>query len=189
MVRRELFPEPRRAKLTVDDFLALSDRGAFEDHARSELIEGEIWVVNAIHSRHARAHAMFTVELGVALKALGSSLVLYSNPSTELSNVSLPEPDVVVAEDTDDRTVSGPKVRLAVEISDSTLDMDLSRKLRLYARHAIPEYWVVDVAAGVVHQMWAPSGDAYAERREVALGERIDAATIAGLAVGTAALA
>ena len=39
-----------------------------------------------------------------------------------------------------------------------------------------------------VHQLWAPEGDAWAGRREVAFGERIVAATIEGLAVETAGL-
>lgn len=79
--------------------------------------------------------------------------------------------------------LAGPEVRLAVEISDSTLDMDLGRKARLYASHGVPEYWVVDVEARLIHQLWAPEGDAYARRREVAFGERVEAVTVAGLVV------
>jgi len=174
---------PQLAKLTVKDFLLLSESGAFDDYARSELIEGEIWVVNAIHRRHARIHAEITVELGIALKALDSPLELFANPSTELSNISLPEPDIVVAEPADTKMVAGAEVRLAVEISDSTLDMDLGRKAQLYARHGVPEYWVVDVEAELVHQMCAPQGEAYANRRELPFGGGITAATLAGLAI------
>lgn len=188
MTRHEVIATPRRAKLTVSDFLALSERGAFEAYARAELIEGEIWVVNAIHRRHARVHATITGELFAALRTCTSPLDLYSNPSTQLSNLSLPEPDLVVAEPSDETMVTGPTVRLAVEVSDSSLDMDLHRKARLYARHGVPEYWVVDVAAGVIHQMWAPKGGTYSERREVAFGERVAAETVEGLAVETAEL-
>jgi hypothetical protein len=38
-------------------------------------------------------------------------------------------------------------LRLAVEISDTTLGFDLTTKAELYARAGIVEYWVVDVAA------------------------------------------
>lgn len=176
---------PFQPKLTIRDFEALNDAGAFEEYVRTELIEGEIWVVNAIHRRHAQAQASFTGELHTALKAMGSDLVLFSNPSTELSDDSLSEPDVAVAEAGTYKYVTGPTTRLAVEISDSSLDFDMKRKARLYARYAIPEYWVVDVAAGVVHQHWAPIDEAYVERREVPLGEAIDSMTIAGLRVAT----
>lgn len=174
-----------RAKLTVADFATLSDAGAFDRYARSELIEGEIWVVNAIHRRHARAHAVLTVELGIARKACEPMLDIFSNPSTELSDISLPEPDVVLAEPADDKWIAGPTVRLAVEVSDSTLDFDLGRKATLYAKHGVPEYWVVDVEARVIRQFWAVAGEAYGERREVAFGTAITAATIDGLVVDT----
>lgn len=183
MTAQHAIASPQLAKLTVRDFLILSDAGAFDDYARSELIEGEIWVVNAVHRRHARTHATLTGELFAALKAIGSPLQLFANPATELSNTSLPEPDIVIAEPGDGKMLAGPEVRLAVEISDSTLDMDLGRKARLYASHGVPEYWVVDVEARLIHQLWAPEGDAYARRREVAFGERVEAVTVAGLVV------
>jgi hypothetical protein len=48
---------PHAAKLKVRDFLLLHDSGTFENYAKSELIEGEIWVMNSIFSRHAGATA------------------------------------------------------------------------------------------------------------------------------------
>jgi Uma2 family endonuclease len=178
----------QRAKLTVEDFLALSERGAFDGYAKSELIEGEIWVVNAIHRRHAKAHATIVGELFIATKADNRQLTIYANPSTELSNISLPEPDVVVADPDDGKMVNGPSVRIAIEISDSTLDMDLGRKVRLYAKHGVPEYWVVDLQENRVHQHWAPADQAYGQVRQIAFGERLTAATVEGLVIDTAGL-
>lgn len=176
------------AKLTARDFWVLADAGAFEGFIKTELIEGEILVVNAVHSRHAKAHAALTVELGIALRASGLALTIYSTPSTELSEDSIPEPDIALAEATDSKAVAGSSVKLAVEISDTTLTFDLGRKLQLYARHGIPEYWVADVEGRVIHQMWSPGVGGYAERREHAFGERVEAATLAGVAVETTAL-
>lgn len=72
-----------------------------------------------------------------------------------------------------------------VEVADTTLDHDLGVKAQLYARAGIPEYWVADVAGKVIHQLWAPEGGAYAQRREVAFGTRIEAVTVAGLQIVT----
>ena len=170
MTAQEALASPRLAKLRVQDFFLLEESGAFERYARTELIDGEIWVVNAIHSRHARVHAQMTGELWAALKLLGSPLMLYTSPSTQLSEDSLPEPDIALADPDDSRILSGAKTRLAIEISDSTLELDMGRKSRLYAVYAVPEYWVIDVEGRRLHQMWAPAGDAYAERREFAFG-------------------
>jgi Uma2 family endonuclease len=52
-------------------------------------------------------------------------------------------------------------VQLLVEISDSTLNYDLSVKAALYARAGIVEYWVLDVNGRrlIVHR--EPEGDGY----------------------------
>ena len=176
---------PQTAKLTARDFWLLADAGAFEGFVKTELIEGEIQVVNAVHSRHAKAHATLTVELGMALRKLESSFILLSTPSTVLSDDSIPEPDIAIARKADGKAVSGADILLAVEISDTTLDYDLGRKMRLYARHGIPEYCVVDVDGRVIHQHWAPGEGGYAEYRKIAFGEDVTAETLAGVLVET----
>ena len=176
---------PQPARLTARDFWLLADAGAFREYVKAELIEGELRVVNAVHSRHARVHAMLTVEIGIALKAMRSPLILLSTPSMELGDDSVPEPDIALARRADGKAIAGSDVVLAVEISDTTLDDDLGRKMRLYAAHGIAEYWVADVERQVIHQLWSPGAEGYAERREVALGERIEAVTIAALGVET----
>ena len=188
MTAQDVLTTPHRAKLRVADFLLLAEAGAFADYARTELIEGEIWVVNSVHRRHARVHAQLTAEIGAALKAIGSPLTFYTAPSTELSDDSLPEPDIAIGEVSDAKIFPGPAMRIAIEVSDSTLDIDLGRKARLYARHGVPEYWVVDVEARVIHQMWGPQSDRYAERRAITFGQTVTAATLPDLAVETNSL-
>lgn len=68
------------------------------------------------------------------------------------------------------------------------MHIDLGRKARLYARYGVPEYWVADVEARVIHQLRAPAGEAYQERREVSFGEALAAATIPSLTIDTSSL-
>lgn len=185
MTAQDVLTTPHRAKLRVADFLLLAEAGAFADYARTELIEGEIWVVNSVHRRHARAHAQLTAEIGAALKASGSPFTFYTAPSTELSDDSLPEPDIAIGEVSDAKIFPGPAMRVAIEISDSTLDLDLGRKARLYARYGVPEYWVVDVEGQRIHQFWDPAGETYAKHRQIPFGSPVTAATLTGLAVET----
>ena len=188
MTIHEQISQSHLAKLTVKDFLTLAEAGSFDRYARSELIEGEIWVVNSIHRTHARVQAEMTTEISNALRTAGLGLIVYANPSTELADDSLPEPDIVVGVPADGKWVAGTEVVLAVEISVSTLKMDLGRKLRLYARHGIPEYWVVDPDARLLHQFWGRTDDGYREQRDIALGAPIIAATIERLSVKTTRL-
>lgn len=180
----------QRAKLTARDFWTLAEAGAFDGFAKTELIEGEIWVVNSVWAWHAKTTAYFTGELMFALRTLGSDMIVYTSGSVDMSDDSVPEPDVSVGIDHPERTgLPLNKLALAVEVSDSTLANDLGRKARLYARCGVREYWVVDAKGGVVHQMWAPAGETYAERREITFGDMLTSATIDGLMVPTDVLA
>jgi Uma2 family endonuclease len=175
------------ARLSARDFWLLADGGAFVGCVKAELIEGEVLVVNAVHSRHARCQAALTVELGIALRAVASPLVLLSTPSADLGSDSVPEPDIALATAADGRAVALGDLVLAVEVSDSTLDFDLGRKLRLYARTGVPEYWVADVEGPVIHQHWAPVDESYTRTARMPFGEPLVLASHS-LTVDTASL-
>lgn len=181
--------DPVRHLLTVDEFLILDDAGAFDDLGRVQLIDGEIFVMNAVHRPHARAQSDILIAVGLAVRALGGNLQSYAPVSTHLDDHSLPEPDVVVATVEDDKFVSRGSIRLAVEVSSSTLKFDLGRKARLYARTGVPEYWVVDVRGRTIIRMAEPAGEAYLRQDAFAWGDQIASLTIAGLVVDTSYLA
>lgn len=179
---------PERVKLRAQDFMTLSETGAFDRYAKSELIEGEIWVMNAVHSWHAKTMARLGIALGARLREAGSELELYMPVSIAMSDDSIPEPDLAVAEDNDDGLLPLAKVRLAIEVADTSLAIDLGRKAMLYARRCIPEYWVVDRDGARIVQRWKSGPDGYAEQRIVRIGERVNAVTIAGLSIETGGL-
>jgi len=54
-------------------------------------------------------------------------------------------------------------VLLIVEVADSTQRYDRRVKVPLYARHLVPEVWVIDLENRLVHFYRGPSGDAYAD--------------------------
>ncbi len=176
---------PQPVRLKVEDFLLLDESGAFADYSKTELIDGEIYAMNAQHSWHARTKTLLATELNIALRALDSDLEAWAEPSTRISDYSLPEPDVVLTRHRGRGVVPLETVALLVEVADTTLDVDLGRKLRIYAAAGVPEYWVVDLNGGRVIQMWEPVGDGYCRRNEVALGEKAASVTIDGLMVAT----
>ena len=70
-----------------------------------------------------------------------------------LSQETDPVPDlaVVVGGVRDFAVVHPTTATLVVEVSDTTLDPDLTTKAELYATAAIPEYWVIDVDNRQLH--------------------------------------
>ena len=175
-------------RFTVDQFIALHEQGLFDDYAKTELIEGEIVVVNAQWSRHARVKSRLANRLANALSAMGSALEPQIEVSIRLSDGSLPEPDITLTDYRGDGAVPLSNVALVIEVSDSTLETDLGRKADLYAAAGIPEYWVIDLteARALIHMK--PRDHGYEGQLIVLLGEVLHAGTIEGLSVETVGL-
>lgn len=181
--------EPRLHRITVEEFLALDEGGFFEKVGRVELIDGEIFEMAPLHRPHARTLMELTVAIGLAVRSHEPEIEALTPVSARLDPHSLPEADIVLAAAADEAFVTAETVRLVVEVSATSLDHDLGRKLRLYARTGVPEYWVADVAGRRVWRFHVPEGESYGERAEFAFGEPIPSATIPGLTVDTARLA
>ncbi len=176
-------------KLRIEDYFRLHEAGAFDRYGKTELIDGVVYAMNPQYRPHSFVKNELAYRMRRVLEAIGSALYVGTEASVVVSDTDLPQPDIFI---TDEPRGEGPvpraSVRLLAEVADSSLDFDLSHKSALYAANSIAECWIVDVKSQVIHQMWAPEGSAYTERREVRFGERIEAATIAGLAVSTVGL-
>lgn len=180
---------PERARFRVEDFLLLNANGAFAEYAGTELIGGEIFVMNAQFRQHAQARRKLARLLEDCLAALGNGLGVIDETSVLLGSGDMPQPDIVVSSETaGEGPVPGASVELVVEIADTTLAYDLGLKLRMYAAAGIGEYWVVDLKAREVLTLSLPEGDAYGRRSRAAFGSAIESATIAGLIVDTGSL-
>ena len=184
-IRLPISPDAQRAKLTARDFWLLADAGAFEGYTKTELLDGELWVVNTVHRWHSRVTALVTTELSIALRQMRAELLVFTSGSVDLSDDSVPEPDVSVCADLDGKALQLAAVHLAVELTDTTRGNDLKRKPRLYAEAGIPEYWVFNREAQHVVRMWSPTPGGYAQRDEVPFGQPVGSNTIAGLAMPT----
>lgn len=177
-------------RFTADQFLDLCDQGMFDGFAKTELIDGEIVVMNAQHSRHARVKSRLARRIGNALEAIGSSLEPQVEASVQMSEGSLPEPDIVLTSFRGEGVVPVETVALLIEVSDSTLANDLGIKADLYSKAGVPEYWVVDLNGNRVlcHAHPRLDGSGYDGQFDLPFGDTVHAATIEGLSVETAGL-
>jgi Uma2 family endonuclease len=188
----ELLPlntSPLPVKLRVEDYLLLDNSGAFDAYRKTELIEGDVYFMNAQHRPHARIKSRLHLLLAGALSQTEMAIEAVVEGSVAIPPTSAPEPDIVLTVEAEgEGLIPLGSVRLIVEVSDATLSFDLGEKQRLYATAGVPEYWVTDVTAGAIHLMWNPRQGAYTERREVPFGEPVQSATISGLVFETVSL-
>lgn len=175
-------------RFTERDYVLLSEHGAFDNYAKTELIEGVIYAVNAQFSRHIRVQSRLYRALADACDAVGG-MAAWVEGSLAIDGESTPRPDMFVSSSLpEEGVVPLSSVLIVVEVADSSLDQDLGLKAELYARSGLPEYWVADVNGRVIHRMWSPTPQGFAQRDQIAFGNPITSATITGLTVSTDAL-
>lgn len=139
-------PEIRRHRLTVEDYHRMGEAGILSEDTRVELIEGDLVDMAPIGSRHAGTVSALNDVLAMALH--GRAIVAVQSPVT-LSDQSEPQPDVAILKFREDYYRSahpGPAdVLLLIEVADTSAAYDRGIKVDLYARHGIPEAWLVDL--------------------------------------------
>ena len=153
----------RRHRLTVEDYHRMGEAGTFAPGERVELIDGEIIDRPPIGSSHGGTvnrlnHLLVT--------AVGERAIVSVQNSIVLGDHSEPEPDVALLRPREDfyrsATARAEDVLLVIEVAVTTLAYDRDVKLSLYARHGIPEVWLIDVEGGRLTAHRDPSDGRYA---------------------------
>jgi Uma2 family endonuclease len=163
-----------RHKLTVADYHKMADAGILTEDDRVELIEGEIIQMPPIGSQHAGTVNRLSRRLDRAIGDMG--IVAVQNPIT-LGGHSQPQPDIAVLKPrTDYYAQSHPSpddVLLLIEVADSSTEYERNVKLPLYARHGIPEVWVIDLREPGLEIHRDPGPDGYRHILRPEKGERV----------------
>lgn len=175
---------PGKYRLSVDDYRRLDEAGAFGG-SRTELIGGDIIVMNAEYRPHARIKSELGYRLRRALEESDNSLFVMDG-SVALTEHDLLQPDIVLtAEPYGDGPIPAASVTLVIEVSATTLQRDTGVKATAYAEAGIAEYWIVDVEARTIEQRWRPAADRYQDTRTIAFGGPAGAITLPGLTIAT----
>lgn len=174
----------QKALLTTQEFYLLCESGTFRECAKAELLDGEIYTMNAQHRPHVMAKMDLYDAIRDRLNDTGSTLRAVLEATVELDASNAPEPDIILtSEPYGEGAIPGSSVALIVEISDTTLIMDMGKKQAIYAQAAVAEYWVVDLEGGKLHQMWSVKDDVYLEKRALPFGAKVTCETVEQLAV------
>lgn len=132
--------EPRR--LTYDDFVQFPDDGR-----RHELIDGEHIVTPAPITRHQRISGRLHLALGNHVQATRAGEVFYAPYDVILSNHDVVEPDLLFVSNERGSIVrdwarGAPDLVIEI-VSPSSRRTDETKKLRVYDRFGVLEYWIV----------------------------------------------
>jgi Uma2 family endonuclease len=141
-VRSKKLAAPGRRTWSKAEYYRMAELGWFRGE-RVELIEGEIMVL----SPQKWAHSATTDKAWETLKRVfGAGYWVRMQLPLDLGQTTEPEADVSVVTGKREDYSDHPKTAvLAVEVSDTTLKYDRTRKASLYARAGIDDYWIINL--------------------------------------------
>lgn len=154
---------PRRP-LRRSEFDMLVEAGAFESEP-VELLFGEIVPM----SPQGHTHAWLTNELRKALEGLlGQRAEVITQTPVACSDESQPEPDIAVMNPSEWRMDRRPeRLLLVIEVAHTSQRRDRGPKAFIYARTAIPEYWMLDIESGYLLVHTEPHDDGYGSVKRI----------------------
>ena len=135
--------EPKTVRWTRDKYYRMAELGFFTGK-RVELIGGEIIEMAPMKTAHATARSL---AIEVLQEVFSDGFVIRTQLPMSFGKSDEPEPDVAVVEGSvRDFSESHPKnAALIIEVSDTTLSYDRTRKASLYAQNNIQDYWILNL--------------------------------------------
>jgi Uma2 family endonuclease len=146
--------KPNRIKeqpLTYDDYAALPDDGN-----RYELVDGVLEMMSpSASSRHQMVSGQIYHKMVQTCEE--AYIILVAPLDVILSPTEVRQPDLIMIHRSrlniiKMRGVEGAPDLVVEILSPSSLKRDKVGKLKSYARHQIPEYWIVDPSNGMLEQ-------------------------------------
>ncbi len=164
----------RKHLTDITEWQKLGEANIFPPSSRLELIEGEILEMAPIGCNHS-GHVIRLTHFLSAL-VFDKAMLSVQNP-LQLGDLSEPEPDFMLLKPNDDfycsRHPNADDVLLLIEVADSSLSFDQNQKLRLYASHNIPEYWLMNLNDSCLEVYRQPHGDCYGEKTTLRVGDTV----------------
>ena len=176
-------------RFDVGEYHRMAETGILTPEDRVELIEGEIVDLAPIGSAHGGTTIRLT---SLVARAVAEGRVLASiQAPLRLDPHNEPQPDLMLlrprADFYRDSHPTPTDVLLLVEVADSSLAFDRGPKLALYARHGVPEVWLIDLPGRTVEICREPGPEGYGARQRLMSGS-VTPVLVSGLAVDLADL-
>nr|VFJ91170.1 MAG: Endonuclease, Uma2 family (restriction endonuclease fold) [Candidatus Kentron sp. H]VFJ92184.1 MAG: Endonuclease, Uma2 family (restriction endonuclease fold) [Candidatus Kentron sp. H]VFJ98854.1 MAG: Endonuclease, Uma2 family (restriction endonuclease fold) [Candidatus Kentron sp. H] len=141
--------------ISVTQYHRMGERDILDPRERTELLDAKIITMPPIGSQHAdwvdRLNRFFS-------RAVPETITVRVRNNEPEPDIALLRPRREPYRDAHPRPAD---VLLIVEVADSTLIYDRDIKTPLYARHGIPEVWVLDVPANRLAIYREPSEGEY----------------------------
>jgi Uma2 family endonuclease len=177
---------PRRA-FTVDDVARMIEAGIIGEDERFELVEGEIVMMASKGIAHERVKSAMNIAV---VRALPDDLTMGVEVTLRLTDKTMLEPDIAVfpkalfrKSSTGFAQLDPGEACLVIEVAVSSLAYDKGLKAKLYARHRVKEFWVIDANEGITYVHTGPNRDGWSSIVKFGPQDALTTPTLPGFSV------
>jgi Uma2 family endonuclease len=157
----------------------LGKLGAF-DGQRVQLLFGAVIAMSPMGTPHSKLVRVLTRAL--VSQTSGELYEVFVQLPLAAAEDSEPEPDFAIVPATSGIPDDHPATALLViEVSDTSLKLDLGPKALLYAQCGVPEYWVIDVNAETTVVHTSPKSGRYRRVRRSAWTRPLRSTSVPGI--------
>ena len=174
----------RSVKFTYEDYLLFP-----EDGRRHEIMEGEHFVTPSPSTKHQRISLRLSTSLETFLRHNGLGQLFAAPFDVVLSDLDVVQPDLLFvskarASIVTEKNVQGPPDLVVEIVSETTRKTDEIVKRKIYERHGVPEYWIVDPELETV-KVYRMTDQGYVRAAELSResGEGLSTPLLPGLTV------
>jgi len=120
-----------------------------DDGLRYEIIDGALFVSAAPISKHQLALSETNDLVNGFVRVNDLGRVFFAPVDVFFSDTNVVEPDLIYVSwatfsRSGEKRLEGPPDLVVEVLSPGTREIDLARKMALYAKYGVPEYWIID---------------------------------------------
>ena len=172
---QETAQQTGKCRFSSDQYHWLIEAGILTTDHKVELIGGEILPMPPMGDNHGDSISDLALWLS---DHRAQGYIPRCQVTIRLAEGFTPDPDFTLLRYREDgygphHRPNAGDVMLIIEVSDSSLALDLGPKGMAYAQAGIPELWVVDLPNKQIHKFTQPSPEGYGETTTVAEDETI----------------
>ncbi len=175
MALRRSDPQP----MTYDEYCLLPDDGK-----RYQVIEGELFVSPAPRTTHQDIIIQLATLLHTYVKAHGLGKVYVAPTDVLLGPTTVVQPDILFIRHENlgiitELNIQGPPDLCIEVLSPGTESVDRERKMAVYARYGVSEYWIINPLRQIV-SVYGRNGDRFVLKREVIEDDTVASDVVTG---------
>lgn len=173
-----------RRRFTVEEYHKMGEVGILHEDDRVELIDGEIVELSPINRPHINCVDRLT---RLFVRAVGDDVIVRGQSPVYLDEGNEPQPDLAILREPNESEVrmkhqgEPGNILLLIEVSESTVSTDRSRKVPRYARAGVPEVWIVNIPKKVVEVYVEPVDGKYTRIGRVGQGDTVTLTALPGV--------